>query len=1077
MAELRSILETCDPRPDVLGGGLADTHFAAQLDQVVRNPGGYPVYGDPLQFFALTYPTAGLKRLLTRTFGRLSGAKIEGAEHGLIRSETSFGGGKTHSLMAVYHLAKGARPPNISEFLDPGLLPTECQVAAVVGDTLDPENGLETNGIRSYTMWGEIGAQLGSDAWHALSESDAHRTAPGKITLQEAVGTRPTVIIIDEIALYLRQLASSGNRETRRLGEALPAFLKNLSELASGSPNVVVIVTLATRADAYGKETNELEDLLNELGGSFATTLADTESVLARTQSIVKPADESEIAEILKRRLFLRIDAESASAAGHAYASYYEGLAARNEPLSGGAEAPVTYGEAVSASYPFHPELIRVLDQRIGAIPNFQRARGALRLLAEVIAGIWAETRETEIINVADIDFGQHDILAHLTHGIKRPEFEQVAQGDFASPLSRAAAIDSSRFPGRLPYATRACATVFTHSLEQVLTSGAGRNDYLLGTLRIGDEPAVIGEALAEVERVAWHLFYDGLRWRFLTEPNVNAIISEETKNVPNTRVNAELEDLIRKAFPSAGAIKTKVFASGPADLLDKSELMLGVFHHDDVEVDSRSSVPPPAKLVEALDHAGVGGGIRTYRNAVLFLAADADAKEAMRDRVRSAIAVAGLVAESSRMQHFSADVQKRLRAASDAAKLDARVAIARCFKHLYIPAADKANSYLRHVELSPKSQGEADKVQTQVIQQVLSDEGKVWTTKIATNYVESKAWPPGVDEVTTEQISAAFWRDHGARLVLDSTLLKDAIRDGVKNGSWVYYDIPAQKLWTAHDAAPPVTLSSESMLYTLARATELGLMTRDLAWTDVANVLVETAMSGPALRHGLEAQLGRDVSKSEMAEVLSRAADGPGAKVVVVTGNVELGMKACTPAQIKALSLDTLTILLPSEAQRLSIVILGVRKVSAVEASGVAGVAFQALRDRAIETASDGFSTLSITAAAELGEGPKDISLLGKALGMLPKLDIDVSLHLDLDFKGLTGGAPIALTGAAADYQRVEDSILGLASKASAVAGTLRLDIRFATPCRPDSGDYERIRKVIYDLHPGELRLRGLLA
>ena len=907
--------------------------------------------------------------------------------------------------------------------------------------------------------------------------SDAQRTAPGKVTLQQAVGTRPTVIIIDEIAQYLRQLASSGNPDTRRLGEALPAFLKNLSELASGSPNLVVIVTLATRADAYGKETNELQDLLNELGGTFATTLADAESVLARTQSIVKPADDSEIAEILKRRLFVRIDADATVAAGRAYTTYYEGLASRGEPLSGGAEAPVTYGEAVTAAYPFHPELIRVLDQRIGAIPNFQRARGALRLLAEVIAGIWAEAREIDIINVADIDYGRHDILAHLTHGIGRPEYEPVAQGDFAGPTSRAAAIDASRFAGRLPYATRACATVFTHSLEQVLTAGAGRNDYLLGTLRIGDEPAVIGEALAEVERVAWHLFYDGLRWRFLTEPNVNAIIAEETKNVPNTRVNAELEDLVRKAFPSAGAIKTKVFASSPADFPDKTELVLGVFHHDDLAVDSRSAVPPPAKLVEALDHAGLAGGIRTYRNAVLFLAADRDAKESMRDRVRSAIAVAGLVTESGRMQQFSADVQKRLKAASDVARLDARVAIARCFKHLYIPAADKANSYLRHVELSPKAQGEADKAQTQVIQQVLTDEGKVWTTKIATNYLESKAWPPGVEEVTTEQISAAFWRDHGARLVLDSTLLKDAIRDGVKNGSWVYYDIQAQKLWSSRDAAPPVTLSAESMLYTPARANELGLMTRELAWADVAGVLSEPAMSGPTLRQGLEAQLGRDVTKSELTEVLSRAADGPGAKVLVVTGSVELGMKACTPAQIKVLSLDTLTILLPHEAQRLSIVTPGVSKVSAVEAIGVAGVAFQALRDKAIETASDGFATLSITAAAELGEGPKDLSLLGKALGMLPKLDIEVALHLDLDFKGLTGGAPIELRGAATDYQRVEDAILGLAGRASAVAGTLRLDIRFATPCRPDSGDFDRIRKVIYDLHPGQLKLRGLLA
>jgi predicted AAA+ superfamily ATPase len=181
--------------------------------------------------------------------------------------------------MAVYHLAKGARPLNIGEFLDPALLPTDCQVAAVVGDTLDPENGLETNGIRSYTMWGEIGAQLGREAWKVLADSDAQRTAPGKITLQEAVGTRPTVIIIDEIAQSLRQLASSGNPDTRRLGEALPAFLKNLSALASGSPNVVVIITLATRADAYGKETNELEDLLNELGGTFATILADADDV------------------------------------------------------------------------------------------------------------------------------------------------------------------------------------------------------------------------------------------------------------------------------------------------------------------------------------------------------------------------------------------------------------------------------------------------------------------------------------------------------------------------------------------------------------------------------------------------------------------------------------------------------------------------------------------------------------------------------------------------------------------------------------------------------------------------------
>jgi hypothetical protein len=81
-----------------------------------------------------------------------------------------------------------------------------------------------------------------------------------------------------------------------------------------------------------------------------------------------------------------------------------------------------------------------------------------------------------------------------------------------------------------------------------VTTAGASRNDYLLGTLRTADSPEVIDEALAEAERVSWHLAYDGLRWRFSTEPNANKIIDEEANNVPNSTVAAALEDRVRAA-------------------------------------------------------------------------------------------------------------------------------------------------------------------------------------------------------------------------------------------------------------------------------------------------------------------------------------------------------------------------------------------------------------------------------------------------------------------------------------------------------------------------------------------------
>ena len=1077
MPGLTPITRTCIPRPDVLSGGLADNHFAAQLDQVVRNPHGYPIYGDPDEFFAITYPTSGLRQLLSRTFGRLSGATVEGAEHGVIRSATSFGGGKTHSLMAVYHLAEGAKPSNLSDFVDPGLLPKSCRVAAVVADTLDPENGLLTNGIRTWTLWGEMAAQLGPEAYGLLKASDEGRTAPGKATWEAIVGDQPTIFIIDEIAHHLRQLTSSGNPDVRRMAQAIPPFLKSLFELAAGNPKVVVIITLATQADAYGRETEELTELMNEAEGEFQAALADAQSLLARTVSVIKPAEDAEIVEILKRRLFAEIDRGAASEAAGAYKAYYEDLAGRGEMFSGGAEQPATYGDLVARSYPFHPELVRVLDKRIGSINNFNRARGALKLLAEVVAGVWQEKRDVEILNVADVDFRRSAVLSHLTVGIDRPDFEQVARVDFVGPDSHAATVDATRFAGHSPYATRASTTVFCHSLELVQTAGATRSDYLLGSLRIGDDPTVIGEALAEVEKIAWHLAWDGSRWRFMTEPNANKIIAEEMRNVPNSKVNAELEDLIRRTFPTDGSVKSILFPGASASVPDEAALRLAVFHHDDVFVLASKAASAPSKLVDTLNHAGMGGGIRAYRNAVVFLVADEDAKDAMRDRVRASIAVSTLVDEPARMAAFADEVKKRLKSAHGTVRLEARVAINRCFRHLYFPWADKSTDYLRHVELPPTQQGEAEKPQTRVVVEALRNESKIRETPISTDYLRAKAWPKDASEITTKALADYFWRDHGAQLVLDPTLIRDAIRDGVKNGAWVYFDIQAQRAWTAKDPPPPITVSNESYLYTLDEATARGILGRELVWEDIERILTSDGLSAVELRSKLETSLAREPSKAEIAAVLARAAEGGHqARVIVVEGLAEAGVKPLKPADISNASFDDLTLISPAHGIELGIVVVddGGRP-RPVEARGVAGVAFQQLFDRLADVpGSKGVSRLTISASVEPGEGVGDISLLGKAIGMLPKLDISIDLEMPLEFAGLRHGVDVRLAGPASDYQRVEDTILALARGATAVAGRLELSIRFAEPVAIGTPELERIRKVLADLQPGDLHLRA---
>jgi hypothetical protein len=1080
---LESIRSTCAPRKDVLQGGLADNHFAAQLDQVVRNPAAYPIYGDAAEFFALTYPTIGLRQLLSRTFGRLSGARITGAEHGVIRSETSFGGGKTHGLIAVYHLATGARPLNVGEFIEPDLLPDRCQVAAVVADTLDPENGLLTNGMRSTTIWGEIGAQLGTDAYDKLRLSDESRTVPGKETLSDAVGKTPTIIIIDEIAQHLRQLTSSGNPEVRRMAAAIPVFLKNLFELAAGCPNVVVIITLATRSDAFGKEADELTEALDAAAAADARdAFRETQSIVARPtsgSSIVIPAADDEIAAILKRRLFASIDPDAATTAGRAYQRLYETLGAKGEQLSGGPEAPSTYATQISVSYPFHPELIRVLDKRIGTIPNFQRARGALKLLADAIGAIWDENRDTEIINVADLPFGRSEVLGALTIGLGRPDFAQVADVDFAGPTSHAAVIDAHRFAGRLPYATRACTTVFTHSLEMVTTAGASRNDYLVGTLRADDQPEVIDEALAEAERVAWHLAYDGVRWRFSTEPNANRIIDEEADNVAHSLVAAELDDRVRTAFPSDAGIEVIHAVSSPASVKDEPKLRLAIPHHDDISVRTKTATPPPPRLVEILERVGQAEGIRTYRNAIAFLVADADAIDAMRDQARRDIAAHKIVDDKARLDAFAPEVQRRLRAMADTARLNARVALMRCYRHLYYPMSDKANGNLRHEELTPKTTGNVQQAQTKAILDALTEYGKVRSTPIATNYLQSKAWPKDASETTTDAVNGSFWADHAAAFLLDATLLRDAIREGVRNGSWIYYDANEQRAWTADDAPAPVQISKDAFLYTLARAQELGLLGRAVRWEDINTALTGQSISGAALRSALEEIVGKEPTKTEVSEVLARAAEGgEDARIVVVPAPVAAGARALTPSDIRKQSLDSFTVLRPDEADRLSIERPGRTKVSKVlDADGPPGVAFQLLEDKILDTGPDAaIAQLSITATAEHGEGLRDLRLLAQSTAMLPKFDLTVSTDIELDFAGLSRGVEIPVSGPAKDFQKVEDAVMGLAKVASEVAGTLRVDVRFEPTTGILSAEITQVRKVITDLQPGDVKLRANL-
>ena len=208
-----TIFDLCTPRTDVLAGTSSDSDFAADLSHVIRGTGGPVEYSDPVRFFANTFPTRGLKGLLANVCARLTGRGS--AVAAIFRLDTSFGGGKTHGLIALVHTARGMKGvANPAEFIDPDLIPSgEVRIAAFDGENADPANGRRMgDGVLAYTPWGEIAYALaGQQGYERVRRSDEQGIAPGAETIAELFGDRPALILLDELSIYLRKIKGKPN--------------------------------------------------------------------------------------------------------------------------------------------------------------------------------------------------------------------------------------------------------------------------------------------------------------------------------------------------------------------------------------------------------------------------------------------------------------------------------------------------------------------------------------------------------------------------------------------------------------------------------------------------------------------------------------------------------------------------------------------------------------------------------------------------------------------------------------------------------------------------------------------------
>ncbi|MBU1800851.1 MAG: ATP-binding protein, partial [Actinobacteria bacterium] len=847
-------------------------------------------------------------------------------------------------------------------------------------------------------------------------------------------------------------------------------------EVASDpSNNVSVIITLAATTNAFGAETTEISDLTGDekektdaANASSVKAAQETGDVLTRAiqpSAVIKPADDNEIGEILKKRIFASVDEAAAQAAGDAYRELYETLG-HTEQLAGGADQPASYGALVTKTYPFHPELVRVLDKRLGNITQFQRARGALKLLAEVVAEIYDAGDDAAIVNVGDIDYSNGPVLNHLTDGLGRAEYASVAQGDFAGTKSHAAAVDADVFPGKPAYATRVARTVFTHSLEMVATAGAGRNDWVVGTLRPGEDATIFEKALTESEKVFWHLSYDGSRWRFNIEPNVNAIIETEKRNVANTAVAAMVDTLIRNAFSNDGGAKAIHFPTGPVDVPDEGSLRVVVLDYNVVTVSQKHADQPPAMVVEMLDKVGSVGTPRKFRNGVVFAVPDDEQVEVLKDRARALIASNNLASDAARLAQFSEEVRKKVDVYNKEATLNARIAVNRCYKHIYYPSNEKTTGYLRHRELPAQAQGNP-KNATSAVLTLLDDEGKIRSDGFTASYLRSKTWP-NAQATTTGAIVDYFWTDHTIQIVRNPALIREAIINGVKNENWVYYDGSTGRSYTAHTMAGMlVEMKVDTEVMTTGEAQARGLLVRKPTQTDLRAILTSDDVTGAEIRTRLEGECGGEPSKTDVLELLATAVQSSDYKwFVVLDTEPAPGVRALSPSTIKDKGLDTLRVITRDAADAGGIEVPTRTATSKTfTSSGPGGSAMQNLIDQVTDYTIRTVTTMTLKVSADEASGMNDIELAVASLGMLQKQVISVRSTIRAEFKGLAGGMQFQGKADRQEFQSAYNHAKKAFSGATKVVGDLTITFVFDPGLDIEDGQFNQIHTVVKNL------------
>lgn len=769
--------KSATPRVDLRKGKPLDAaEFAVNLDRV-RDGKAPDDYKDPKQFFERTYLTKNLTALAAEVQRRFSGIKTETSA--VFNMATQFGGGKTHALTLLYHLARNGPAangwPGVDKILAKAGLNSVpgAAIAVFVGtefDSITGKGGGASGEPLRKTPWGEIAFQLsGTQGFDLVEEHDRQRIAPGGDVIRSFLPKdRPCLILMDELMNYVSRNRDSG------LSDQLYNFIQNLTNVASGEDKVVLVVSIPG---------SQME--MNEADFSDYNSF---KKIMDKHGKAVMISAEAETSQIIRRRLFEwspeEISPDGTILLGNeakktckAYATWVK--AHRNQVPGW---FPVDHAEEMfEAAYPFHPMVLSVFETKWQALPRFQRTRGILRLLALWVSKVYQESY-TDAHSDALIGLG----TAPLEDPIFRAAiFEQLGEDRLEGSVTTDIAGRKEAHAVRLDNeASSAIKKARLHRKVATVILFASNGGQTHGTeatlpeirLAVAEPDLDIGNIETVLDALSVNCYYleaYGTSYRFGLQIQLPKIHADRKASVPKQEIDECLRDAIFRVFNEGNIIKPVFFPENSSDIPDTPALTLIVLSPDHRRPDSRT-----IELIESMtkDH---GASSRTYKSALIWSLVDNDAS--LTSEARNALAWEKIHFESEQL-HLNERQNREVNEKIGKAKRDLKEAVWRSYKNLALLGKDN-RIYLMDLGLIHSSAARTI-VDLYLLQLKQKD---IITSSISPNFLV-KNWPPAFSIWSTRSVRDAFFASPLYPRLLNQQAVKEAISKGVSNGILAYF-------------------------------------------------------------------------------------------------------------------------------------------------------------------------------------------------------------------------------------------------------------------------------------------------